>query len=46
MFFSAAVSEICELNQNKEKEKNENGYFHLSLANNVYHIYILKLLEV
>ena len=27
MFVSAAVSELCELNQNKEKKNSEIGYF-------------------
>ena len=38
MFVSAAVSELCELNQNKEKKKNsEIGYFQF----NTYPGYII-----
>ena len=29
-FVSAAVSEMCELNQNKKEKDNENGYFNLT----------------
>ena len=42
LFVSFAVSEICELNQNKKEEKNsEIGYFQFNtfLEHIIYHIY-------